>query len=222
MKKNIDEENAENSRDVNLDQTDFEILRQLRNNARLSNKDLADRVGLAPSTTLVRTRQLERAGIIRGYHATIDPAALRIGLQALIAVRLREHTAADVAAFQAYVLGLPEVMRFYHVAGVNDFLVHVGVRDSDALRDFAMNALTTRPEVGHLETGLIFSCVEAVERLADYAVERSHRSRGRLPRCRCRPPCSASVTTDPDGGDFSRGFPARPHPCDRIAQRWVR
>ena len=69
--------------------------------------------------------------------------------------------AADVAAFQGYVLGLPEVMRLYHVAGADDFLVHVGVRDSDALRDFAMNALTTRPEVAHLETGLIFSCVEA-------------------------------------------------------------
>ncbi|MHA7815108.1 MAG: Lrp/AsnC family transcriptional regulator [Pseudohaliea sp.] len=163
MKSINSEENAVASRGANLDETDFEILRQLQNNARLSNKALAGRVGLAPSTTLVRTRQLERAGIIRGYHATLDPAALGIGLQALIAVRLREHTAADVAAFQDYVLGLPEVMRFYHVAGANDFLVHVGVRDPEALRDFAMNALTTRPEVAHLETGLIFSCVEAGE-----------------------------------------------------------
>jgi DNA-binding Lrp family transcriptional regulator len=161
MKNDNDEENSSGSRTANLDETDFEILRQLQNNARISNKDLAERIGLAPSTTLVRTRQLERAGIIRSYRAAIDPAALGIGLQALIAVRLREHTAADVAAFQDYVLGLPEVMRFYHVAGADDFLVHVGVRDSDALRDFAMSALTTRPEVAHLETGLIFSCVEA-------------------------------------------------------------
>ncbi|MEQ8263336.1 Lrp/AsnC family transcriptional regulator [Pseudohaliea sp.] len=161
MKNVSSEENAVATRSANLDETDFEILRQLQNNARLSNKDLAERVGLAPSTTLVRTRQLERAGIIRGYHASINPAALGIGLQALIAVRLREHTAAGVASFQDYVLGLAEVMRLYHVAGANDFLVHVGVRDSDALRDFAMNALTTRPEVAHLETGLIFSCVQA-------------------------------------------------------------
>ena len=161
MKIDSDEENSSEGRTANLDATDFEILRQLQNNARISNKDLAERIGLAPSTTLVRTRQLERAGIIRSYRAAIDPAALGIGLQALIAVRLREHTAADVAAFQDYVLGLPEVMRLYHVAGADDFLVHVGVRDSDALRDFAMSALTTRPEVAHLETGLIFSCVEA-------------------------------------------------------------
>jgi DNA-binding Lrp family transcriptional regulator len=163
MKLSNSEENTVSARNANLDETDFEILRQLQNNARLSNKALAERVGLAPSTTLVRTRQLERAGIIRGCRATIDPGVLGVGLQALIAVRLREHTAADVATFQGYVLGLREVMRLYHVAGADDFLVHVGVRDSDALRDFAMNALTTRPEVAHLETGLIFSCVEAGE-----------------------------------------------------------
>lgn len=145
--------------ETGLDRTDFEILRQLQNNARISNKELARRVGLAPSTTLVRTRQLERAGIIRGYRAEVDMAAVGMGLQALIAVRLKQHTAADVAAFREYVLELPEVLRLYHVAGADDFLVHVGLRDSNALRDFAMNALTTRPEVAHLETGLIFSSV---------------------------------------------------------------
>ena len=84
----VDEENSISARNANLDETDFEILRQLQNNARLSNKALAERVGLAPSTTIVRTRQLERAGIIRGYRAAIDPGALGVGLQALIAVRL--------------------------------------------------------------------------------------------------------------------------------------
>jgi DNA-binding Lrp family transcriptional regulator len=143
-----------------LDETDFAILWQLQNNARLSNKELARRVGLAPSTTLVRTRQLERAGVLRGYRAEIDPTALGMGLQALIAVRLKQHTAADVASFRSYVLGLPQVLRLYHIAGADDFLVHVGVRDSDALRDFALDALTTRSEVAHLETGLIFSCFE--------------------------------------------------------------
>jgi len=82
-----------------------------------------------------------------------------MGLQALIAVRLKQHTVADVAAFWDYVLELPEVLRLYHVAGANDFLVHVALQDSNALRDFAMNALTTQPEVAHLETGLIFSCL---------------------------------------------------------------
>lgn len=106
----------------------------------------------------MRTRQLERAGALRGYRAEIDPAAL--GMQALIAVCLKQHTAADVASFRDYVLGLPQVLRLYHIAGADDFLVHIGVPDSDALRDFALDALTTRSEVAHLETGLIFSCFE--------------------------------------------------------------
>jgi DNA-binding Lrp family transcriptional regulator len=145
---------------MELDEIDFGIVRQLQNNARLSNKELASRVGLAPSTTLVRTRQLEREGVLRGYHAEVNPRALGIGLQALISVRLKQHTAEIVEVFRDYVLGMPEVMRLYHVAGEDDFLIHVGVTDSEALRELAMSSLTTRPEVSHIETGLIFECVE--------------------------------------------------------------
>ena len=145
---------------MTLDEIDLGIVHQLQNNARLSNKELAARVGLAPSTTLVRTRQLERAGVLRGYRAEVDPRALGIGLQALISVRLRQHTAEVVAVFRDHVLAMPQVMRLYHVAGEDDFLIHVGVKDSEALRELAMNSLTTRPEVAHIETGLIFECVE--------------------------------------------------------------
>ncbi len=147
---------------MELDEIDFGIVKQLQNNARLSNKELAARVGLAPSTTLVRTRQLERAGVLRGYRAEVNPRALGIGLQALISVRLKQHTADDVAVFRDAVLAMPEVMRLYHMAGEDDFLIHVGVRDSEELRTLAMSSLTTRPEVAHIETGLIFECVEGL------------------------------------------------------------
>lgn len=145
---------------TDLDEIDFEVLRQLQKNARLTNKELAVRVSLAESTTLQRTRRLERVGALRGYHADVDPAALGMAIQALIAVRLRQHSESDVEVFREYALGLPEVVRLYHVAGANDFLVHVGVPTPEALRAFAMGSLTTRPEVGHLETGLIFECVD--------------------------------------------------------------
>ena len=147
---------------MNLDKIDFGIVRELQNNARLSNKELAARVGLAPSTTLVRTRQLERGGVLRGYHAEVNPRALGIGLQALISVRLKQHTAQEVDVFRRHVLAMPEVMRLYHVAGEDDFLIHVGVKDSEGLRELAMNSLTTRPEVAHIETGLIFECIEGL------------------------------------------------------------
>lgn len=142
---------------MRLDRTDFAILRLLRKNARIPNKDLAERVGIAPSTALERVRRLRESGALLGYHAEIAPAAVGIGLQAMVAVRLARHSRDQVEAIHAHLLGLPEVLCLYHVAGADDFLVHVGVRDSDHLRDFALSALTSREEVAHIETHLIFA-----------------------------------------------------------------
>jgi len=142
-----------------MDRIDYEIVRLLRNNARLSNKDLAEKVGLAPSSCLVRVRQLRQSGVLTGFFAEVDPAALGVGLQALISVKLKRHFKPDVEAFRKYALALPEVVRFYHVAGPIDFLLHVWTRDSAHLRDFAMTAITAREEVSHIETELIFEHV---------------------------------------------------------------
>jgi DNA-binding Lrp family transcriptional regulator len=148
---------------MQLDRTDFAILRLLRKNARLPNKDLAARVGVAPSTALERVRRLREAGVLQGFHAEIAPAAVGIGLQAMVAVRLARHSRPQVETFHAHLLSLPEVLSLYHVAGADDFLVHVGVRDSDHLRDFAMAALTSREEVAHIETHLIFAFKRSTE-----------------------------------------------------------
>ncbi|HEX7341535.1 MAG TPA: Lrp/AsnC family transcriptional regulator [Rhodanobacteraceae bacterium] len=142
---------------MQLDRIDFALLRLLRKNARLPNKTLAERVGVAPSTALERVRRLREAGAITGFHAEIQPAAVGIGLQAMISVRLARHARKEVTTFNAYLETLTEVLAFYHVAGADDFLVHVAVRDSDHLRDFALDAFTTRPEVAHIETSLIFT-----------------------------------------------------------------
>ena len=142
---------------MHLDQIDFGILRELRKNARLANKTLAERIGVAPSTALERVRRLRESGAITGYHAEIAPIALGIGLQAMISVRLARHSRDDLDAFHAYLLTLREVLAFYHVAGANDYLLHVAVADSDHLRDFALDAFTTRAEVAHIETSLIFT-----------------------------------------------------------------
>ncbi len=140
-----------------LDRTDAAILGHLQNNARLSNKELAAAVGVAPSTCLERVRRLHDDGVLRGYHADVDPAAVGVGIQALVAVRLGQHARADVEAFQAHALGLPEVVQVFHVTGENDFLVHVAVRDAEHLRDLALTAFAGRTEVTHLETSLLFA-----------------------------------------------------------------
>lgn len=141
---------------MQLDRTDFALIRLLRKNARMPNKDLAEAVGIAPSTALERVRRLRNEHAILGYHAEVAPSAVGIALQAMVAVRLARHSRALVESFHDHLMALPEVLSFYHLAGADDFLVHVGVRDSDHLRDFALSAFTERKEVAHIETRLIF------------------------------------------------------------------
>lgn len=147
-------------RDVRpLDRIDREIVAALSNDARLSNKELAARVGLAPSSCLERVRRLVHDGILRGFHAEVDPQAFGLSIEALISVQLKRHTREAFEQFRAYLQTLPEVADAYHVAGRTDFLVHVRARSTDHLRDFAIDAFTTRDEVGRLETYLVFEHV---------------------------------------------------------------
>lgn len=141
---------------MNLDRIDLEILAALQEDGRLSNKELAAHVDLAPSTCLERVRKLHEEGILEGYHAQVDPKSLGIRLQAMIAVRLQKHSRDLVDEFRGYVLSLPEVLSTFHVAGEHDFLIHVAVRDAEHLRDLALDRFTTRSEVAQLETSLIF------------------------------------------------------------------
>lgn len=152
-----------------LDRTDAAILTLLQNRARLSNKELAAAVGVAPSTCLERVRRLEAAGVLRAYRAEVDPPAVGVGLEALVAVRLRQHARPLVEAFEAHALALPEVVQLFHTAGANDFLVHVAVRDAEHLRDLALSAFTERPEVARIETALLFAHRRSTMPL--YAVE---------------------------------------------------
>lgn len=148
---------------MKLDRTDFEIVRALQNDARLSNKELASRVGLAPSSCLERVRRLRENGVLKGFHAEVDPQSVGIGLQALIAIQLARHSRPSFLAIREHLLSRPEVVGLFHVAGRDDFLVHVAVRDSDHLRDLTWQSITTRPEVAHIETSVIFDHIRAAE-----------------------------------------------------------
>ena len=144
------------SRKSPLDRIDFEILAALQNDARISNKELAALVQLAPSTCLERVRRLRASGALRGFHADVEPAALGIGLEALVSVRIRRHSRSLLEEFEAHILAQPETANLFHVAGAYDFMVHVVVRDAAHLRELALEAFTTRPEVEHMETALVF------------------------------------------------------------------
>jgi DNA-binding Lrp family transcriptional regulator len=140
-----------------LDRMDQAIVAALQNDARISNKELAGLVGLAQSTCLERVRALRARGVLRGFHAEVDRATLGRSLEAIVSVRVRPHSRANVDAFWSYALELPEVIEVFHVTGAADFLVHVGVADMDGLRDFVLDRLTVRPEVAHVESHLIYA-----------------------------------------------------------------
>jgi len=139
-----------------MDRIDCEILRHLQNDGRMSNKLLAAKVGLAPSTCFERVRQLRGEGIINGVHADVEPKAVGIGLEAIYFIGLTKHDREAVENFQRDAEQMPEVRTVFLVSGQYDFLVHVAVKDTDHLRNLALDSFTVRPEVTRIETVLIF------------------------------------------------------------------
>jgi DNA-binding Lrp family transcriptional regulator len=143
-----------------LDELDQTIIRELARDARIANNALADRVGIAPSTCLGRVRSLRERGVIRGYHADVDPAAVGRPLQAMIAVRLQSDARGRIRGFVAGVAGLPEVLNVFFLAGKDDFLLHVAAASTADLRDL-VELLSSNGDVAYTETSLIFEHVRA-------------------------------------------------------------
>ena len=142
-----------------MDRIDRAILAALAKNARLTNKELAAALGLAQSSCLERVRRLIGAGILRGFHADIDLSAIGIGLEAMMTLSLARHTQSSYRTLHDHLLALPEVLALYHVTGQHDFLVHLAARDVTHLRDFVVEKIATRKEVGRVETHIVFEHV---------------------------------------------------------------
>lgn len=149
---------------MRLDEIDHVLLAQLTRDARTPNNALADLAGIAPSTCLARVRSLIDRGVIRGFHAEVDPAALGRDLEAMIAVRLHADARHHMAQFADRIAAAPDVLDVYFVAGADDYLLHVAMRDTTALRDFVVDQLSARPEVAATETILIFEHIRPRER----------------------------------------------------------
>lgn len=135
------------------------ILAALRENARLPNNAIAARVGVAPSTCLTRIRALEERGVIRGYHADIDPAVTGGAIQAMIAVRLRAGARDRLQEFTDRVVLQPAVVDAYFLGGQDDFMLHVAVPDVETLRSFVLDQLSANQQVAATQTHLIFEHV---------------------------------------------------------------
>lgn len=123
------------------------ILRELARDGRINNITLADRVGLSPSACLRRVQELERSGIIKGYRAVLDRAAMGTGFTAYIAVGLSEHSKAAQMAFERAIETAPEIRECHNVAGSFEYLLRVEVQDLEAYKVFHTDVLGIVPQV---------------------------------------------------------------------------
>lgn len=144
-----------------LDEVDRAIVSELTADARLPNNALAERVGIAPSTCLGRVRALRESGVIRGFHADVDPNLTGRPIQAMVSVRMQSHARGHLEEFLATVAELPEVRNAYLLGGAHDFFLHVATADTDGLREFVIRNLSGNPDVALTETNLIFSHVQS-------------------------------------------------------------
>ncbi len=141
-----------------MDDVDRRLLVLLQADGRMSNVALAEAVGLAPSTVHARVRRLVDTGVIRGFFADVDPAAVGRTLRAMIAVSLRSEFRGRIRDFVRSVGGLDAVIDTYFLAGNDDFLLHVAAWDTDDLRRI-VEYLNAREEVAGTHTSLVFDHV---------------------------------------------------------------
>lgn len=139
-----------------LDATDRAILQELARDGRLTNTELASRVGLAPSTCLARVKALVDKRVISGFSAQIEPQAIGLELQALISVTLRAGARANLTSFMQQIRELPQVIQVFFLGGTEDFIIHVAVKDSQEVREFVLRELSDNPNVANTRTNLIF------------------------------------------------------------------
>jgi DNA-binding Lrp family transcriptional regulator len=139
---------------VRLDRIDRRILRDLQENGRMTNVDLAKRAGISAPPCLRRVRALEEAGLIRGYHAMVDAKELGFGVTVFAHVGLSSQAEADLEAFERLVGSWPEVRECHMLAGETDFLLKVVAKDWEAYQNFLTTRLTSAPNVSHVKSAL--------------------------------------------------------------------
>lgn len=137
-----------------LDDIDLRIIDELQRNGRMTNVNLARRVGISAPPCLRRVRALEQAGFIAGYHANVDPALLGFGVTVFAMVGLHSQAEADLQAFEARVKSWPEVRECHMLNGDIDFILKCVAPDLASFQDFLTQKLTPAPDVANVKTSL--------------------------------------------------------------------
>ena len=138
-----------------MDQIDQKILRELTQDGRISNLDLADRVGLSPSACLRRVATLEKKKILQGYRAVINKPAMGVGFVAYAAVGLNSHTKASQEAFERAMAIAPEVVECHNITGAVEYLLRIEVADLPAYKSFHTDVVGTLPQVSSITSYVV-------------------------------------------------------------------
>lgn len=139
---------------VKLDRIDRKILNDLQENGRMTNVELATRVGISAPPCLRRVRALEEAGVIKGYHANLDPGSLGYGISVFAQVGLSSQSETDLKKFEELVKGWPLVRECYLVSGEADYILKIVAADWDSYQKFLTQHLTAAPNVSHIKSAL--------------------------------------------------------------------
>ncbi len=156
---------------VKLDDIDCRILEKLQDNGRITNVELAEKVGITAPPCLRRVRALEDAGYIKGYHADLDAASMGFGLTVFAMVGLHSQAESDLQAFEAMVADWPLVRETYMLNGEIDFILKIVARDLAQFQTFLTTKLTSAPNVDSVKTSLSIRCAKNLNGVPVGAVE---------------------------------------------------
>ena len=137
-----------------FDPIDIQILQELQADGRMTNVELAQRVGLTAPPCLRRVRALEESGVITSYHAELDAVSLGFGITVFAMVSLRSQAESDLEAFESHIAALPEVRECYMLNGEIDFILKIVARDLQSFQRFLTSRLTSAPNVSSVKTSL--------------------------------------------------------------------
>ena len=138
-----------------LDSKDIQILRLLLNNARLSNKEIAAKVEIAQSRAHDRIKKLTQKGYFKGAYGQIDQKKLGLNVEVILAIKLNKQHRSIIADFIEKASQFPGVIQVFHMAGDSDFILHVAVKDSDELRGFILDRLSTLDYIQSTQTTMV-------------------------------------------------------------------
>lgn len=145
---------------MNLDSVDKKLLKLLQTNSKKTNKELSSKLDLSVTAVYERIRKLERAGIISGYVALVEPSRVERGFLAFCHIKLVQHVKSSVTEFEQEVAKLDEVLECYHVSGEYDYILKVMVKDMESYREFMLNKLTALKHIGSTQSTFAISPVK--------------------------------------------------------------